>query len=269
MEIGKSRHWTSVFCCRNARCAQGQPKKEFHRTTKAIADWKVEKAQYADFNVPTFGKIAVWQLCRERQPFWNSHDGLNWHVWINAMVFVGWRQRIVKVYSLQSKFDRWVYILFSPKVIVAGLPRQSLPCLCGHQCFSVVAHQDSPKASPRAIFKWKNLIEPLKLLSQWMKREKAECQHAPICAIPCQHGPTLQFVSCAEKDSLSGTVMMAWIWHVWINAMVLVPMAQAPPKAGAKELSYNSLNLIPHPCFRRRWLLQVCLGKPSHGNRKK
>ena len=26
-------------------------------------------------------------------------------------------------------------------------------CLCGHQCFSVVAHQDSPKASPRAIFK--------------------------------------------------------------------------------------------------------------------
>ena len=26
--------------------------------------------------------------------------------------------------------------------------------------------------------------------------------------------------------------------------MVLVPMAQAPPKAGAKESSYNSLNLI-------------------------
>ena len=26
--------------------------------------------------------------------------------------------------------------------------------------------------------------------------------------------------------------------------MVLVPMAQAPAKAGAKELSYNSLNLI-------------------------
>ena len=70
MEIGKSRHWTSVFFCR-----------EFHRATKAIAqmnaDWKVEKAQYAEFNVPTCGKIAVWQLCRERQPFWNSHDGLN------------------------------------------------------------------------------------------------------------------------------------------------------------------------------------------------
>ena len=36
---------------------------------------------------------------------------------------------------------------------------------------------------------------------------------------------------------------MAWIWHVLINAMVFVPMAQVPPKAGAKELLY-SLNLI-------------------------
>ena len=54
--------------------------------------------------------------------------------------------------------------LFSPKVIVAGLPRESFPteaCLCVHECFSVVAQamQDSPKASPR-----KNFIEQLKLL---------------------------------------------------------------------------------------------------------
>ena len=79
------------------------------------ADWKVGKAQYAEFNVPTCGNIAVWQLCRERQPFWNSSDGLNWHVWINAMVFVGWRQRIVKVYSL-NLIDEFTS-LFSPKVI--------------------------------------------------------------------------------------------------------------------------------------------------------
>ena len=30
------------------------------------ADWKVEKAQYDEFNVPTCGKIAVWQLRRDR-----------------------------------------------------------------------------------------------------------------------------------------------------------------------------------------------------------
>ena len=52
---------------------------KLHRTTKARmnADWKVGKAQYAEFNVPTCGKIAVWQLCREWQPLWHSHDGLN------------------------------------------------------------------------------------------------------------------------------------------------------------------------------------------------
>ena len=33
-------------------------------------------------------------------------------------------------------------------------------------------------------------------------------------------GPRLQFDSCAEKNSLFGTVMMAWIQHVWINAIV-------------------------------------------------
>ena len=198
MEIGKSRHWTSVFVCRcasNARCAQGQPKKEFQMN----ADWKVEKAQYAEFNVPTCGKIAVWQLCRERQPVWNSLDGRNLTcsdqchgvLWLTP-------KNCCMVYSL-NLIDEFTS-LFSPKVIVAGLPRESLSCLCGHQCFSVVAHQDSPKA------------------------------------IPCQHGPTLQFVGCAEKDSLSGTVMMAWIWHVWINAMVLAPITQAAPKAEAKEL---------------------------------
>ena len=46
--------------------------KELDRTTKASAqinaDWKVEKAQYAEFNAPTCDKIAVWQLCKETQP---------------------------------------------------------------------------------------------------------------------------------------------------------------------------------------------------------
>ena len=158
MEIGKSRHWTSVFFCR-----------EFHRATKAIAEmnahWKVEKAQYAEFNVPTCGKIAVWQLCRERQPFWNSHDGLNLTC-LDQCHGVRWLtpKTCYTVYSL-NLIDEFTS-LFSPKMIVAGLPRESSsPCLCGHHCFSVVVHQDSPKASPRAIFKWKNLIEPLNLLS--------------------------------------------------------------------------------------------------------
>ena len=59
----------------------------------------------------------------------------------------------------------------------------------------------------------------------------------------CQDVARLQFDSCAQKQSLCGTVMMAWIWHVWINAIVFVPAAKAPPKARAKELLY-SLDLI-------------------------
>ena len=67
-----------------------------------------------------------------------------WHVRINAMVFVPRAQAPPEadanelLYNLQSKFDRSVYNLFSPKVIVAGLPRESFPteaCLCGHECY--------------------------------------------------------------------------------------------------------------------------------------
>ena len=48
----------------------------------------------------------------------------------------------------------------------------------------------------------------------------------PTCASLCHYVPTwanIAVCSCAEKDSLCGTVVMAWI-----NAMVF---AQAPPKA--------------------------------------
>ena len=33
--------------------------------------------------------------------------------------------------------------------------------------------------------------------------------------------------------------MMAWIWCVWINAIVFVPRAQAPLEADANELLYS------------------------------
>ena len=69
----------------------------------------------------------------------------------------------------------------------------------------------------------------------------------PTCAKMCHSVPTWANIAvcrlCTDRQ-LSGTVMMAWIWHVWINALLFVPMAQAAPKAGTKELSYNSLNLI-------------------------
>ena len=125
-EIGKGRRWTQVFVCgctSNApRFAQGQPNgyfqmKELDRTTEPIArmnvEWKLEKAEYAEFNLPTCGNIAVCQLCRERQPLWKSRDGLNltcldqchgvrFHCTSTSQ---GWRKRIViqsRVYSVYS-----------------------------------------------------------------------------------------------------------------------------------------------------------------------
>ena len=148
----------SVFLClrkQRPRFAQGQPKKVIFKPKNFIerlklllemnADWKVEKAQYAEFNVPTCGKIAVCQLCRAKTGF-VEHVMMAWiwHVWINAMVFVpmaqappkaGAKRIVIQVYSLNLIHE--FTSLFSPKVIVAGLPWESLPteaCLCGHQC---------------------------------------------------------------------------------------------------------------------------------------
>ena len=62
----------------------------------------------------------------------------------------------------------------------------------------------------------------------------------------CQHVLRLQFDSCAEKDSLCGTVMI----HDGLNRKCLDQChgvrshCKAPTKAGEKGLSYDSLNLI-------------------------
>ena len=66
--------------------------------------------------------------------------------------------------------------LFSTNLLYVGLPRKAFPGKqakvdTGHQCFSMVAQatpQDSPKASPMAIFKWKNLMEQLNPLLEWI-----------------------------------------------------------------------------------------------------
>ena len=77
-EIGKGRHWTSVFfcgCTSNApRFAQGQPNGYIFSNERT---WWNNWTERAEFNVPTCGKIASHQLCWERQPLWKSHDGLN------------------------------------------------------------------------------------------------------------------------------------------------------------------------------------------------
>ena len=78
-EIGKSRHRTSVFFSVVTEATQDAPKasprKNLIEQLKPLLEWMLyEKAQYAEFNVPTCGKIAVWQLRREtaflKQSWW-------------------------------------------------------------------------------------------------------------------------------------------------------------------------------------------------------
>ena len=107
--------------------------------------------------------------------------------------------------------------LFSTNLLYVGWPRKAFPGKqakvdTGHQCFSMVAQatpQDSPKASPMAIFKWKNLMEQLNPLLEWMLNES--WRRLSLLSSTCQHVAKLQFVSCAEEASLCGRVVMAWI----------------------------------------------------------
>ena len=99
------------------------------------------------------------------------------------------------------------------------------------------------------------LIFGAQMNADW-KVDKA--QHAEFNVPTCG---TIAVWQLCKEQSLCGTVMMAWIWHVWINAIVFVPAAKAPPKARAKELSYNCLNLAnsgQHPCFGPNWFIQFC-----------
>ena len=167
-----------------------------------------------------FFHIAVWQLCREGQPLWKSHDGLNLTCLdqCHGVRFHG--TNCQTVYSLNLILSLHLHTftsVFSTNLLYVGLPRKAFPGKqakvdTGHQCFSVVAQatpQDSPKASPMAIFKWKNLIGQLNPLLEWMLNES--WRRPSLLSSTCQHVATLQFDSCAEKDSLRGRVMMAWI----------------------------------------------------------
>ena len=88
----------------------------------------------------------------------------------------------------------------------------------------------------------------------------------PTCAnaITCQHGPTLQFVSCAETDSLCGTDMMAFVWMTWCLCS-----GKSSSQGWRKIIVVQSTDLQSdmslHPCFQPPWFMQVCLGKPPFG----
>ena len=142
---------------------------------------------------------------------------------------------------------------------VAGLPRKAFPRKQAFVDISVFLclRKQQPRfaqGQPKGYF----------LTNNWSPCSNEYCMRRPsMLSSTCQHVARLQFDSRAEKDSLCGTVMMAWIWDVWINAMVLVPWHKLLPRLAQKNCHTTvwiwSMSLHP---LRLRWLLQDVAGLP-------
>ena len=213
-EAGVCRHQCFSVVAQATAKIRPRPKgyfqlKELYRTTKAYsqmnADWKVGKAQYAEINVPTCGKIAVWQLCRETQPLWNSHD--SWWPELKTFGSMPWcsfpwhkllprlAQKTCCTVSLNLIHE--FTSLFLPKVIFAGLPGKAFPRKQAFVDISVFLwlRKQRPRFAqgPRVIFNWKNFIEQLKHILKWMLIERwgrpsmlsSMCQHVPGLTLRC------------------------------------------------------------------------------------
>ena len=137
----------------------------------------------------------------------------------------------------------------------------------GHQCFSVVAQatpQDSPTASPMAVFKWKHLmIGQLNQLLEWMLNES--WRRLSMLSSTCQRLATLQIDSCAEKDSLS--VEQSW----WPEFHILgsMPWSSFPwhkllPRLTQKNCyTIYSLNLIHDHEFTSTYIYIRVFNQPA------
>ena len=108
---------------------------ELDRATEAIVLMKIMNERWRKLNanmhqyVPfraNMGQHCSLSAVQRRQPFWNSHDGLNLTC-LDQCHGVRWLTptNCYTVYSL-NLIDQFTS-LFSPKVIVAGLPRESFP----------------------------------------------------------------------------------------------------------------------------------------------
>ena len=126
-EIGKGRHWTSVFFCGCPSSSQDSPKaspmaifkwKNLIGQLNPLLEWMLNESwrrlSLLSLTCQLFFHIAVWQLCREGQPLWKSHDGLNLTCLdqchgvrsLGTSSSQGWRKIIV---IRHSKHDPWVY----------------------------------------------------------------------------------------------------------------------------------------------------------------
>ena len=148
-------------------------------------------------------------------------------------------------------------------------PKESFPTEIGKgrhwTSVFVCGCASNAKGQPKAIFKWKNSIEQMKLLSQWMKGGEGWMPTRPKPNM-CHYVLTLHLISCAEKDSLCGRVMS----HNGLNLTCLDQCHGVRFHGGSTSQGWRkrlviqsrvygvySLNLIHKftSLFRWRWIL--------------
>ena len=163
--------------------------------------------------------------------------------------------------------------LFSTNLLYVGWPRKAFPGKqakvdTGHQCFSMVAQatpQDSPKASPMAIFKWKNLMEQLNPLLEWIRWMKVGggwvcwVQHVNMwqhCSVTAVQRKTAYH--CVEESwwpefNLSGS--MPWCSFPWHKHL--------PRLAQKNCCTVYSLNLIHDHEFTSTYIYIRVFNQPA------
>ena len=143
--------------------------------------------------------------------------------------------------------------VFSRNVIYAGLLGKAFP---RKQAFVDIRvflwfRKQRPRfaqGQPKGYFQFKELHRTAKAYCSnecWLKG----VWRPSMLSSMCQHMARLQFDSCAEKDSLCGTVMMAWTQDVWINAF------------GVRF--HGKSSWVFNPCLKPTWF-PTKIGKDRH-----
>ena len=119
--------------------------------------------------------------------------------------------------------------------------------LCRHQCFLWLRRQRPrfAQGQPKDYLEMKRIHRTTKAIAQLSNECWLKGGEGTMCWDQCANMWQDCSLTAVQRNTAVVTFverawfMMAWTWDVWINAMVFVPMAQAPAKAGAKELLYS------------------------------
>ena len=204
----------------------------------------MKKAQYAEFNVPTCGTIAVWQLCRETLRLWDSHDGPELKTFGSMpwCSFPGYKLFCVNalLYSSLNLIHEFKFTsLFSP-ISHRSMRLWTSVFFCG--CAS--NGQDSPKASPRVIFSWKNFIQQVKNILKLMKIEGREGRACWVqCAKMWQDCERQPLWNSHDGPELNMLGSMPWYSFPWQKLL---------PRLAQNCCTVQIWCMSLHACSRRR-----------------